>query len=159
MGNKSDSLSKARGYAFLLLKFRLRSESELRERLFKKKFDIAIIDETIRFLKGHSFIDDSAFARIWIESRLKKPLGINRLKHELRQKGIDSAIIENSARELTKDYSESGIVGKIVKERLKRLESLGPQKARQRIYAYLLRRGFSPEIISEEISNQCNQAY
>ncbi|MDD5166937.1 MAG: RecX family transcriptional regulator, partial [Candidatus Omnitrophica bacterium] len=66
---KTETLQKARAYAFLLLKYRLRSEKELGERLEGKKFDEATVKETLAFLKENDFIDDKVFARAWIDSR------------------------------------------------------------------------------------------
>ncbi len=79
----------------MLLKFRLRSEKEIRLRLKKKKFDSKIIDETAAFLKDKDFINDNNFAHLWLESRLKRPLGLRRIKEELRQKGIAREIIDS----------------------------------------------------------------
>ncbi|MDP2755007.1 MAG: regulatory protein RecX, partial [Nitrospirota bacterium] len=104
--NKPESLEKARGYAFLLLKFRLRSEKEITQRLKGKKFDEQVIKETIEFLKERKFIDDQAFAKAWIESRIRKPLGLRRLRQELSLKGIDMKIIDAELEEVKKDYIE-----------------------------------------------------
>jgi len=145
-------LQKAKDYAFLLLKFRLRSENELRQRLKKKKFDADIIEMTLFFLKDKGFIDDNYFAKTWIESRIKKPLGIRRLKAELSIKGINKAIIDTQIDEIKKSYSEEDIVGGIAKDRLNKLKGIDPQKAKKRVYAYLLRRGFSPEVVIDVIS-------
>ncbi len=138
---------KAKNYAFLLLKFRLRSEKELCQRLEKKKYDTEIIEKTVSFLKEKGFIDDKYFAKSWIESRIKKPLGIRRLKQELIIKGVDKAIIDSQINEIKKNYPEEEIVIRIAKNRLNKLKGCDPEKARKRIYAYLLRRGFSPEIV------------
>jgi regulatory protein len=146
-------LQKAKDYAFLLLKFRLRSENEIRQRLKKKKFDADIIETTLFFLKDKGFIDDNYFAKTWIESRIKKPLGIRRLKAELNIKGINKAIIDTQIDEIKKSYSEEDIVGGIAKDRLNKLKGIDPQKAKKRVYAYLLRRGFSPEVVID-ILNQ-----
>ncbi len=145
-------LQKAKDYAFLLLKFRLRSENELRQRLKKKKFDADIIEMTLLFLKDKGFIDDNYFAKTWIESRIKKPLGIRRLKAELSIKGINKAIIDTQIDEIKKSYSEEDIVGGIAKDRLNKLKGIDPQKAKKRVYAYLLRRGFSPEVVIDIIN-------
>lgn len=142
-----DLLQKAKNYAFLLLKFRLRSENELRQRFEKKKFNTQIIERTLSFLKDKGFIDDKYFAKIWTESRVKRPLGIRRLKQELIIKGIDKAIIDSQINEIKKDYPEEEIVASIAKDRLNKLKGYDPQKARRRVYAYLLRRGFSPEVV------------
>jgi len=145
-------LQEARDYAFLLLKFRPRSENEIRQRLKKKKFDADIIESTLSFLKDKGFIDDICFAKTWIESRIKKPLGIRRLKAELSIKGINKAIIDTQINEIKKSYCEEDIVGGIAKDRLNRLKDIDPQKAKKRVYAYLLRRGFSPEVVIDVLA-------
>ena len=147
-----ESVQKARDYAFLLLKFRLRSEKELYERLRKKKFDEAVIKEVLVFLKERNFLDDNLFAKTWVESRLKKPFGLRRLTQELKLKGIDKEIIDNRIEETRKGYSEADIVERLAKARLKKLKNIDPRKAKMRVYGYLLRRGFSPEIVSDAIN-------
>lgn len=152
MDKEKNLLEKARKYAFLLLKFRLRSEEEIRQRLKNKKFALQIIEETLSFLKDKAFVDDNHFARAWIESRIKRPLGIRRLKQELQIKGIDKEIIESQINEIKKNYPEEDVVTRIIKEKLEKTKGSDPQKAKRRIYAYLLRRGFSPGIILEAMS-------
>lgn len=145
---------KAKDYAFLLLKFRLRSEKELRQRMGKKKFNPQIIERTLSFLKDKGFIDDNYFAKTWTESRLKKPLGIRRLKQELILKGIDKIIIDTQINEIKKNYPEEEIVARIAKDRLNKSKGCDPQKARKRVYAYLLRRGFSPETVIDVLTRK-----
>ena len=147
MKSNQETLQKARDYAFLLLKFRLRSEREIYARLKKKKFDEEIIKQTVSFLKNKGFIDDSVFAKAWIESRLKKPLGLRRIRQELNLKGVDKEIIDSQISEVKKDYPEEELVKKIAQERFKRLKGIEPRSAKRRVYTYLLRRGFSPETI------------
>lgn len=150
--DKSDSLQKARDYAFLLLKFRQRSSQELIRRLRDRHFEDSVIRETVAFLKERSFIDDTAFARAWIDSRLKRPFGLRRIKEELRAKGIDKSIIEANLNRIRQDYSEEKVVTEIAAGRLSRLKGLEPQKAKRRVFSYLLRRGFSPEVISDTLA-------
>jgi regulatory protein len=137
----------------LLLKFRLRSEFELRQRLKKKKFDAQTIEKAVSFLKERRFIDDNSFAKAWIGSRIKRPLGIRRIKQELALKGIDKAIIDNGLNEIKKNYSEKEVVANITKDRLNKLKGCDPQKSKKRIFAYLLRRGFSPETVIDVLNN------
>ncbi len=124
----------------------------MRERLKKKKFDVDIIESTLSFLKDKRFIDDNYFAKAWIESRIRKPLGIRRLKAELSIKGINKTIIDTQLNEIKKSYSEEDIVAGIARDRLNKLEDIDPQKAKRRVYAYLLRRGFSPEVVIDAVS-------
>ncbi|MFH0763101.1 MAG: regulatory protein RecX [Candidatus Omnitrophota bacterium] len=143
---------KARLYAFLLLKFRQRSEKELYERLKKKGFKEEIIKEVISFLKERAFIDDKSFARAWINQRLKKPYGLKRICRELKIKGIDGEIVSGILQEVKKGYDEEGVALRLAKDKLGRSKGVEPQKAKKRIFSYLLRRGFSPEVIIECIN-------
>ena len=143
---------KALNYAFLLFKFRLRSEKELYERLRKKKFDERIIRNTLSFLKEKGFINDNYFAKAWIEWRIKKPLGIRKLKEELKLKGIDKEIIDSQIQKLKETYREEDIVSELARVRFFKLKGIEPYKAKQRVYAYLIRRGFSPDIVMDVVS-------
>lgn len=145
--SEPDLLEKAKNYCFLLLKFRLRSEKELYRRLKKKKFDEAVIKRTLDFLKDKGFIDDNYFAGAWIESRIKKPLGLRRLRQELSIKGIDKQTIDIQLEKIKNNYSEEAVVSKIIEGQSKKIKGIDPQKAKRRIYGYLLRRGFSPDTI------------
>jgi regulatory protein len=148
----SESLHRAKSYAFLLLKFRPRSEKEIYQRLKKKKFDDRIIKETVSFLKDKDFLNDACFAKAWIESRLKKPLGLRKIKEELKIKGIDRQIIDNQIQAIKKDYSEEDIVAKLARARFSKLKGIEPEKAKRRIFSYLLRRGFSPDVVMDAIT-------
>ncbi|MDD5691927.1 MAG: regulatory protein RecX [Candidatus Omnitrophica bacterium] len=146
---RSNSAEEARAYAFLLLKFRLRSESELALRLRQKKFPEKIIQDTVSFLKDRQFIDDRLFAKGWVSSRLKRPFGLRRIRQELAQKGLDKEIIEEALGQAKEHYSESAVAGQLAEKRFSKLKNIEPQKAKARVYAYLVRRGFSPEITSD----------
>ncbi|KPK99149.1 MAG: hypothetical protein AMJ95_00875 [Omnitrophica WOR_2 bacterium SM23_72] len=152
MRNREELVEKARNYAFLLLKFRLRSEQELCQRLKRKKFEEPIIGKTLAFLKARGFIDDQVFARAWVTARLKKPLGLRRIRQELRAKGIEEEIIDSQIREIKKDYPEGEIVKQLAKTKLGKMKDLEPRVAKRRVAAYLLRRGFPPETVTDVIS-------
>jgi len=142
---------KARSYAFLLLKFRLRSENELKTRLKQKGFSAELAESTVNFLKEKEFIDDRVFARGWVSSRLKRPLGLRKISLELAQKGVARDIIQDALAQANKDYSESQIVSQLAQQRFSKLKTIEPLKAKARVYGYLMRRGFSPEVIIEAV--------
>lgn len=148
----ASSAERARAYAFFLLKFRLRSEAELMARLKLKGFTEALARETVEFLKDKKFIDDRLFAKGWVAARLKRPFGKRRIRQELIGKGLDKQIIEDSLGEAKEDYSESRIASQLAQQRFSKLAGIGPQKAKARVYAYLLRRGFSPDIVNDVLS-------
>ena len=146
-----NSAEKARAYAFLLLKFRLRSENELKVRLKQKGFSEELNQDTINFLKDKEFIDDRVFARGWVSSRLKRPFGLRKIRQELVQKGLDKEIIENSLSQVKEHYSEGQIVSQLAQQRFSRIKGIEPFKAKARVYAYLIRRGFAPDIVSDTV--------
>lgn len=139
----------ARAYAFLLLKFRLRSEEELKTRLKQKGFSETLSQDTVNFLKDKEFIDDRVFARGWVSTRLKRPFGLRKIKQELIQKGLDPEIIDNSLSKVKEDYNESQIVSQLAEQRFSKLKNIEPMKAKARVYGYLVRRGFSPDVVNE----------
>ena len=147
--NRPQGPEEARAYAFLLLKFRLRSEKELALRLRQKKFSERVIQDTVSFLKDRQFIDDRLFAKGWVSSRLKRPFGLRRIRQELVLKGLDKEVITEALERVKENYSESEVISQLAEQRFSKLKNLEPQKAKARVYAYLMRRGFSPEITSD----------
>ena len=156
MKNKSEP-ERAREYSFLLLKYRLRSVNELKGRLKAKGFSAEVVRDTADFLKERRFLDDRQFCRAWISSRLKRPWGFRRIRQELRFKGVDKEIVEEQARELSKGYAEAEIIKEIAEKRLNNLKGLEPVKARERVYSYLIRRGFTPETVIDTVNLICKQ--
>ena len=143
----------------MLLKYRLRSETEVRQRLEKKRYSAAVISKVIDFLKEKKFLDDNIFARAWIDSRLKRPLGLRRIKLELKLKGVPAEIIASQTQSIKNSYSEEEAVLEIAKDKFKKLEGIELPTAKRRVYAYLLRRGFSPEAVIDAINQLCKQSY
>jgi len=154
--SQSHNPEKARAYAFLLLKFRLRSGNELKAKLKQKGFSEELAGATVSFLKNKELIDDRVFARGWILSRLKRRFGLRRIEQELLQKGVDKEIIKNSLSQVKEDYNESQIVSQLARQRFSKLKSIEPLKAKARVYAYLIRRGFASDIAGEVLNKLSN---
>jgi len=148
---QNQDLEKARAYAFLLLKFRLRSENELKVRLKQKGFSEQITADTVNFLKDREFIDDRVFARGWVAGRLKRPLGLSKIRQELLAKGLDKEIIREALDQAGQNFPESQVVNQLAQQRFSKLKGVPPLKAKARLYGYLMRRGFSSDIIREAI--------
>ena len=80
-----------------------------------------------------------------------RPFGKRRLALELRQKGIEREIIE---RELGKlgDEKLSGLAEGLAEKKVKTLKNFPYFEAREKLIAFLSRRGFSWEIIKEVVA-------
>jgi len=152
---KTTDFTKARNYVFTLLKFRNRSEQEIRGKLKNKKYAPETIEQTILYLVNVHFIDDRQFARDWIKARLMKPFGLKRISFELQQKGINSGIIQEEIAAAKVDFPEEKIVVSLSKKAALRYKGLEPIKLKQRVFGYLSRRGFSIEIIQKAVKQLC----
>lgn len=146
-------LASAKRNAFQMLKFRNRSRREIYDRLKRKGFPEEIISQVIDFLTRLKYLDDAEFARSWSQSRIAKPLGLRRISFELKQKGVEKKIIEQTLEKLKQGYSEQRVIEGIAKEKFNKMKSLDEFKAKSRIYGHLIRRGFNPEAIKEAIDN------
>lgn len=147
---KKDKTAKAIAYAYRLFSIRSRSEKELRNRLFQKGFDRATVSSVITFFQEKNIIDDFKFAKLWIDSRMRRsPKGEMLLRKELREKGIARSLIDKALSEGNLDEA-SAVVG-LAEKKLKTLGKLPKEKARKRLFAFLARRGFRFEIIEGSI--------
>jgi regulatory protein len=92
-----------------------------------------------------------------VSSRLKRPFGLRRIKQELLQKGLDKEIIETAFAWAKEDYQEEDVVRKLAEQKFAKSKGIDPVKAKQRIYAYLMRRGFSPDLVSNIVIKLVNE--
>ena len=145
-------LFKAKNTVYKLLNFRERSEKEIRNKLNTKGISSSTIEKCVIYFKDLDLIDDRQFAKKWINFRLKKPLGISRIRVELKQKGINENIIKEELSRSQENFDELNTVLKLAKRRLEKYKNIEQQKAQQRLYEYLTRRGFSGNSIRKTLT-------
>jgi regulatory protein len=133
--------------ALALLKYRLRSEQELRERLQLKKFADRHISQTMRYLKKIKLLDDRQFAKEWTSSRLHKHYSIHLIKIELKHKGINSKIINDLCPCPDQRTTEQESIKQLMAKKKSYYRHLDPITRRRRLYGYLARKGFHNEDI------------
>ncbi len=148
---KSEVKKESKDAALKFLSYRMRSEKEVRDKLKKKEFARDIIDEVIGDLKRVNLLDDYEFTSAWIRDRISnKPRGRTLLKQELWKKGIKEEIIEKVLKDYFEDEDEElNLAKKLLEKRKKRYENLNKNVAKRRMMSFLLRRGFSYEIVKE----------
>ena len=152
---KKDKFQKALGYAERLLGIRPRSEKELKERLFRKRFDRQIVQDIVALFKEKKIIDDSQFAKLWVESRMRtNPKGDMLLRRELREKGVPAAAIEKALTE--KKESGESVIKALAAKKFGTLKNLPKEKARKKLFEFLARRGFEFDAIDETIRELMN---
>lgn len=134
-----DALDRAFGF----LAHRPRSVHEVRQRLSQKGVAPEVIEAVVERLGQLGLVDDEAFARYWTANRERfNPRGAMALRAELRRKGVASDV----AAVAVEAIDEEGGAEAIARRRLPRLRGLDFATFRQRLGAYLVRRGFSYEV-------------
>ena len=148
--NNPKKLINAKEFCFRLLKLRQRSEHELRQRLIRKKFTAETIEEVIAYLNKIKLINDREFSQSWIASRINN-FGKRRIVFELRQKGISKELIEESLEEFKERFSDTDNLRELARKKYDKFlqENQDSFKAKKRLFAFFMRKGYSPEIIIE----------
>ncbi|OGX54682.1 MAG: hypothetical protein A2267_09515 [Omnitrophica WOR_2 bacterium RIFOXYA12_FULL_38_10] len=144
-------LFKAKNTVYQLLNLRERSEKEIRDKLKTKGVSDSTAEACIKYFKDLALINDRQFTKKWINYRLNKPFGISRIIMELKQKGIKADIIEEELTESQKSFDELSTVIELAQRRLQKYKNIDDQKAQQRLYGYLTRRGFSGNSIRKTL--------
>jgi len=135
--------------AIRYLGYRPRSETEIRQRLYKRGFDGDCTEKALARLKEQGLVDDAAFARFWKDNRESfSPRSRRQTRLELRQKGLPADVIEPIIREINEsDSAYRAALGKV-----RRLPLSDFQIFRRRLGAHLGRRGFGYDIINETVA-------
>jgi regulatory protein len=143
---QADERDKAYNQAIRFLGFRPRSQAEIERHLQEKKYSPQVITHTVERLRQEQYLDDEAFARFWLENRERfRPRGRQALRYEMRQKGLPGEVIETILAEVDEDESAWAAV----ESKVSRWRDLDESMFKQKVMAFLSRRGFNYEIASQ----------
>lgn len=122
------------------LAIRPRSAREVRDNLTRKGTPPAVIDAALERLTMFGYIDDRAFADLWVRDRMTfKPTSPRALRYELRQKGVSSEVIDAALADL--DAEDAAY--RAAESQMRRLRGAQRHDFQTKISAHLQRRGFS----------------
>jgi regulatory protein len=139
--------------AIKFISYRPRATNEVRKYLEKHDTPIDSIEHSIQRLIKNGLLDDARFANLWVENRTAfRPRGRRALEFELRQHGIDTTIIQQSLASI--DEEELAI--KAAEKKFHKYQSQNFQKFREKMYRYLVQRGFCYEAINIAIGHVWN---
>jgi regulatory protein len=146
----NEEKKKARDRALNFLSYRDRSEKEIRTKLKDVGYDENIIDWVIGELKRLKFLDDERFAQSYVQTQMiTRPVGEYFLKRELKQKGVDEELIEQTVEKAYEEKDQFSVALELAQQRKKRYKNIDEMKAKKRVSDFLLRRGFSWDVVSE----------
>ena len=139
-----DEAKRARDKALYYLQFSGKTEMELRKKLAEQEFSPASVDSAIEFVKHYRYLDDEDYARRFVErNRMKKSR--KQMYFDLTQKGVSREILEVVFDDMEVD-EEAQILVLLEKKHYAGDEADRAEK--QKISAYLARKGFSYDAIS-----------
>jgi regulatory protein len=132
------------------LSFRPRSSQEVHQNLIKRGCEEAYIEETISRLQAAGLVNDEAFARAWVDNRAAfRPRSKAALRVELRQKGLSDEVVQSV---LDEQVDEEALAFEAARKQSRRYAGLAWAEFRQKLGAYLARRGFSYTITAPVVS-------
>jgi regulatory protein len=135
----ADAVEVAYRRALNFLSYRPRSESEVIKNLRKHNTDENIQREVINRLKNNGMINDRLFAQTWVENRCElRPRGARLLQYELRQRGVDQEIIDQTLEGL----DEQELAYRAAKSKARKLRHSDQDTFRKKLFSFLSRRGF-----------------
>ncbi|MFZ1082923.1 MAG: regulatory protein RecX [Candidatus Kryptoniota bacterium] len=138
--------------AMRLINYRMRTKSELVQRLREKSFPREIIDRVIEKLSGLSLIDDQRFAEIFVAGKVaQKPVGRRELERKLREKGIPKDMVSKAISTVGGDEVQIGLALQAAEVKIRSLKRFDLKKRREKLVAFLARRGFDWSVIKSVI--------
>jgi len=118
----------------------------LARKLEKRGCDTACVNEVISRLTELRLLDDSRFARLWLESRLRFARSPRRLLASLCTRGIDRDEADAAIGTVLDDDAETAMLERFVKRYARKFGGEGEESSRS--LKYLLKsEGFSQEAI------------
>ncbi len=141
-----DMKKRARLRCLHLLERRDYTEKQLVDklRLGKTPYPPEVIEDAIAYVKSYHYIDDARYCQCYVEQN-QNAKSRWQMEQELRKRGISQEDLEDA-------FAKAGPVaeGDLIRKWLEKRHYAGPEAdamEKQRMYAFLRRRGFSSEEI------------
>ena len=138
MTEKSKPEYPARKKAMQLLERMDRTEQNLRKKLAEKEFTEEEIDDAIAYVKSYHYLDDERYASTYVRFHGASK-SRTRLLQDLLQRGVDKETA-SAAIETAYEGDEEALIRQLLEK--KHYDPDMDRKEKQRIYAFLMRRGF-----------------
>lgn len=143
---------RAKKRAMNLLQKREYTAASLREKLRDGEYPEECIEEAIAYVESYGYVDDLRYARDFIVYNMERKSRM-RIEQDLMRKGICKDTIRAVFEELEEDGMRQDEVSMIrsLLEKKKYDAKTADGQEKQRMYAFLYRRGFRAEVISRAL--------
>lgn len=149
------SRGSAHEYALRLLTARSYTVRDLRRKLVQREFPTEEVADTIARLERSGLLDDASYAERFARGKLvTESASRRRVAQLLVRKGVaPDTVSEAIARVVdTEQVDSAAAIEKVARKKLETLNGLDPRVVRQRLFAFLARRGYELDDIKRTVS-------
>lgn len=140
--------------AMNLLKSRNYTRKQLEDKLRDNYYSEELIEEALSYVERFGYVNDLQYAIDFITYRAEQ-LNRKQLEQKLMQKGIRKDIMEQAFEEFFQDGNEISEKNQIYTFlQKKKFWQLEEEKDRQKVFAALMRKGFSFELVQKVLNEQ-----
>ncbi len=134
-----------------LLARREHSQQELARKLQTRGFEVDASADALKLLVSDGLLSDERFTETFVYSRFRRGTGPQKIRAELRERGIDDALIEHAIEALDEDWQARL---REVREKKFGAGLPGDFRERSRQMRFLQQRGFSAEQIARVLREE-----
>ena len=142
-------IKRAKLRAMHLLNAMPRTEQQLREKLAQNEYPEDVIDAAVSYVKSFGYINDEAYVRNFIISK-RNSKSKREIVMLLGQKGLRGEMVDNIVEEMYAEESELSTIKEIMRKKRWNPSEM-EEKEKQKMFGYLMRKGFSYEEIRRAI--------
>lgn len=146
---REDEFMKCKSSALKIVERSYRTEKEIFNKLITKEYSKESINRTIEFLREYNLINDRNYVKMYVKDKLKSQ-GKNKIKYNLKRKGISDELIIEELSKIDDEDSKNGAIILAQKKynELKRRES-DQYKLSQKLYRFLISKGYNYDLASD----------
>lgn len=147
---------KCRYAAIRIIERFYKTEKELKEKLFQKGYDEEAILSAIEFLREYNYINDNNYTKSYVTDKIKSQ-GQKKILYDLKRKGVDEELIKATLSNVDED-DEIEVATSIAEKKYNILSKRenDSYKLNQKLFRYLLSKGYTYEIAKKAITNVTN---
>ncbi len=150
-----DERKRAYAAALTFLGQRVRSQTEVAQRLEQREFTPEAIAQTLARLQQEGYLDDTTFGQQWVANRQRfRPRSERALRYELRRKGMENSLIDEVIQEA--EIDEDAAAWAALQPKIARWQGLERAQFSQKAGGFLARRGFGHEVARRVIDRAWN---
>jgi regulatory protein len=124
----------------------------MRRALRRKGFATDQVEQAIERLLAARYLDDSVFAERFAHSRLaSRGQGRNRVRRDLRSRGVASSTAEAALTRALGDVSEAEALDALARKYWRQRSHDEPVRRMRKLWAFLLRRGYPASLVVDRL--------